>query len=276
MMHNSSNFYVYVLLDPRKPGGFSYGKYTFNHEPFYVGKGKGNRAASHLKKAFQQKVIETGFHDHLCNKIRSIYHTAKRLPIIIICEKNLMETAAFVLEMRLIPIIGRIDFAAGPLVNRTNGGEGISNIGPATREKFRQRQLGKKHPVEICKKISASNVGKHSGPLHTTPEARTKCGSGNRGKHHTIDHRKKISDGVQKICHTKEFKEKSAKPLYGRDVSAETRKKISAANTGKIRTVESRKKLSAALRGRIFSESHRNKLSQSAVEQWKRKKLLAI
>ena len=38
-----NDFYVYVWLDPRKPGEYKYGKYMFDHEPIYVGKGYKNR-----------------------------------------------------------------------------------------------------------------------------------------------------------------------------------------------------------------------------------------
>ena len=40
--------YVYVYLDPRKPGKFIYNDFSFEFEPFYVGKGYGDRAFGHL------------------------------------------------------------------------------------------------------------------------------------------------------------------------------------------------------------------------------------
>jgi len=44
---NKNRFYVYALLDPRKPGRYVYETWEFDHEPFYVGKGSGNRIICH-------------------------------------------------------------------------------------------------------------------------------------------------------------------------------------------------------------------------------------
>ncbi len=43
-----NNFYVYIYLDPRKPGNFVYGDFLFKFEPFYDGKGKGDRITEGL------------------------------------------------------------------------------------------------------------------------------------------------------------------------------------------------------------------------------------
>lgn len=45
-----SNSYVYIYLDPRKPGKFNYIGYNFEFEPFYVGKGTKSRIIRHLKE----------------------------------------------------------------------------------------------------------------------------------------------------------------------------------------------------------------------------------
>jgi hypothetical protein len=38
------------LLDPRKPGQFKYEEYEFDFEPFYVGKGSGDRWVAHIRE----------------------------------------------------------------------------------------------------------------------------------------------------------------------------------------------------------------------------------
>ena len=54
---NPNRFYVYVYLDPRKPGKYKYGEYEFDYEPVYVGKGTNYRLNSHLYEAFSNKNI---------------------------------------------------------------------------------------------------------------------------------------------------------------------------------------------------------------------------
>ena len=46
---NDNRFYVYALLDPRKPGRYEYKDICFLYEPFYIGKGKENRCYDHFR-----------------------------------------------------------------------------------------------------------------------------------------------------------------------------------------------------------------------------------
>jgi hypothetical protein len=51
-------YYVYIYLDPRKKGFYKYGKLNFQFQPFYIGKGNGNRMYDHLKL----KKNDTNYH----------------------------------------------------------------------------------------------------------------------------------------------------------------------------------------------------------------------
>ena len=47
-LSSKTDFYVYIYLDPRKPGSFIYEEYVFGYEPFYAGKGRNYRYKYHL------------------------------------------------------------------------------------------------------------------------------------------------------------------------------------------------------------------------------------
>jgi hypothetical protein len=57
-MYGDSNlrYSVYVLTDSTKPGSYTYGMLSFNHEPFYVGSGiKGRRVKESLSLGRQME-----------------------------------------------------------------------------------------------------------------------------------------------------------------------------------------------------------------------------
>lgn len=123
-----SDFYVYVIFRP-------------NGMPCYVGKGQKDRWKHHAKRTHSRRLA-------------GIYAQAGGdLPVVKVRE-HLTEVQAIEAEVLLITVIGRGE--AGPLVNLTDGGEGLSGYDPpeAHRAKIRLALLGRKRPLEVCAAVS--------------------------------------------------------------------------------------------------------------------------
>ena len=112
-------YYCYILLDPTRPGDYQFENLYFEYEPFYVGKGIGNRINAHD----EPKDTKT--------KKRAKIRKIKKLGLEVIKIKlfeDLSESSAFELEKSTISLIGRKDKKVGPLLNLTDGGEGSSGV----------------------------------------------------------------------------------------------------------------------------------------------------
>lgn len=183
------DFYVYVYLDPRKPGSYIYGSYSFEFEPIYVGKGRNRRASQHLC----EWNLENDWNKLKTNKFKKIKKETGNFPEAIIISSDLEENEAYDLETKVIGTIGRIDLETGPLTNLTDGGKGMS---------------GKKYSDETKLKMRMARLGKKRGP-HSEEHTR-KIAESNRGQKRSEETRRKISE-VQK----------------GRKISEEIKKKMS-------------------------------------------------
>ena len=150
-------FYVYVYLDTRKPGKYIYGDYSFDYEPFYVGKGTGDRSKSHLWETAGRNTNQYKF-----NKIQKIKKETGKNPIVILVKENLFEKESYELEIKYITTVGRYDLKKGPLTNHSDGGDGPKNLSQETRDKMSTSRMGKKHSEETKDKISNGN--KHRKP----------------------------------------------------------------------------------------------------------------
>lgn len=185
-------FYIYVYLNPLKPGKFEYDAFLFDYEPFYVGKGQAHRIDDHLHQAeylLEHNIQPSG------NKLK--FNTLLKIlkenlePIRIKIFEKFSEERALQFESILISKIGRRDLGLGPLSNMTNGGEGIS---------------GYKHTEESKEKISiASKLNRAK-----VPNNYDFSGEKNSfyGKTHTPENRKLFAkQAKEQFTGTKQSKE---------------------------------------------------------------------
>ncbi len=141
-----NNFYIYIYLDPKKPGQYCYNDICFLYEPFYIGKGKNNRIENITGRSYD-------FID-IINKIKE----SVLEPIKFKLYENLNEEQSLGIEKQVILKIGRIDLETGPLINETSGGQGSSGriISEETKNKMSINNIGMKgqHHSEKTKKIN--------------------------------------------------------------------------------------------------------------------------
>ena len=103
-----------------------------NGEPFYVGKGKGNRAFDFKKSR-----------STMWNNVSKKYGVD-----VIILEDNLTNKAACELEIYWIKRIGRRDLNEGTLVNHSDGGEGVVNWSDDMKNRVSKSHTGRIHTAK--------------------------------------------------------------------------------------------------------------------------------
>jgi len=172
-------FYAYIYREP-------------NGTPFYVGKGHGDRAYFHLTRKDDC---------HLSKKLRKMQMNGET-PIIEVIPA-LDEDHAFFLEECCIAVIGRRDLGTGPLLNLTDGGDGVSGYRWTEEQRAAQRvRLSGITPWNVGvpmsdaqkAKISKAQITRDPQTRLHTQDTKAKISSSLSGKVKTLEHCKAISD----------------------------------------------------------------------------------
>lgn len=177
-MDTITNFYIYIYLDPRKPGSYQYNSLSFNFEPIYIGKGKGNRDMYHYKYFCDNEI--------LARKLKKIKDLELE-PIIMRIVEHLPEKVALIKETELIKSIGRLNLLEGPLCNLTDGGEGCSGLVQSADHKQKnsiknQGTYEERYGVETAQRLKEVRSQKMKGNTYgknITNEGRTKISKAN-------------------------------------------------------------------------------------------------
>jgi len=122
------SFYVYIILNPEKPGTFRYGDMTFNFEPVWVGAANSGNS----------KRIKDSYRDITGKLIRPDRTTYANCAHVL--YENLGKLDSFITETRIITTIGRRFDGSGPLENRSTGGYPATGVPCSEYSKQRARE----------------------------------------------------------------------------------------------------------------------------------------
>lgn len=191
--------------------------------PYYIGKGKGNRAWDKGSRRTPPPTDPSR---------------------ILILKKGLSEQDAFRHEVYMIFVFGRKDVGTGVLLNFTDGGEGLTGgvHSEETRKKIGNAHRGKFVTAETRSRISEA-VTLRPPASESTREKLRKAGE---GRVLSEESRKKISEARK-----------------GKTFTEEHRKKLSEARKGKPLSETAKLKMSQTTKGRKKSDEHRRKISEA-------------
>ena len=245
-----SNYYVYVYLDTRKPGFYSYCglnniRFIFEYEPFYIGKGKNYRMNEHLTETLDNTC--NSFKVNVINKIRQQTQYEPKIERYL---SKLTEQESYDLEKSMIKVIGRRDKEEGPLTNLTDGGTGGNS--EWTKEKRNQQSIRMKKKWEddiYRQQMSICNSGISNYFYNKDMSGKN---NGMFGRKHTNETKKILSElkkgnwiGDNNPMKNPEYVEKvrkskigSKNPIHAAKMGKSHRKKYKLLNNGKVFTTD--------------------------------------
>ena len=161
-----NKYYIYLFLDSSRPGEFVYDDIKLEYEPFYVGKGTGDR----IKLSLLDR--ESAFK---VNKVKSLRNRGFEIISLKLFD-GLENEESLKIEKDLIKKIGRRDLGLGPLTNLTDGGDGrlTSPHSDETKSKIsetkKSQALSFKHSENTKELLRLANMGENNpmfGKTHT-------------------------------------------------------------------------------------------------------------
>lgn len=248
-------YYIYVYLDTRKKGSYSFGDFHFEYEPFYIGKGTNDRYLTHLRVANGSR---KGKNNLIVTKIKSILNDGFEPKIIKIIE-GLTKYNYDSYEISTIRLIGKSCDGLGPLLNTTNGGDGgVTWIGEHhNKGKKLEEIVGDERSIELKQKLS-EQASKRVGDLNPN--------FGNKGELNPMFGIKRSVETIDKI------REKTLEQFssYSEDEINFMVKRMNDARINKPDEIKQNwyNKISKSLKdksenGELFTDEHRQKLKDT-------------
>lgn len=235
--------------------------------PFYIGIGCNKECAPEYSRAFS--VSQRSKH-----WLRVFNKCNKQITVdILFTTSSLTEIQNK--EKEFIALYGRKDLHNGPLVNFTDGGEGVWGLKMSmeSRQKMSLKKKGRPSPKKGCSisqiqkdRLREVNLGKTMSEV-----TKTKIATSSKGRKHSEESKKKIGmahiGGKSRLgmAHNEETKKKIGLKSKGRKHTTEAKAKMSQSRIGNTNWLG--KKHSSVTRNKIGDASSKRRHSEETKEK---------